>query len=407
VSQPFLVSNGGKSVSAAIARSAATAGEIELAVAYLSNADLIEIWLRRGSEVKLLVALQPPTDPRVLRHLLNSFPVGLQLRFYSARFHSKLLIFSNNRKAFCAQVGSSNFTGGGLFSNIETNVLTRKPAQLTALADHFKSIWKGSALLQPVDLDAYEKYWQQTKADRDRLKARDARFEKRVVLPRIHNAGSGRVFTEARDYYGFWNVVDDVVRTIAPVSRREWPGIPLYRTVDHFFHWIVQVWDRRNLYSISKNPKVRARALPQLFADYARWDKSNSNFAAGKMIKSSRLLRRLLSRKNLPKLSRRLAQDVYRRLHSGYMRTRRFSSDAAFVRQNSITEIRRTLGYLLWSNDDIDERISACLPRGRLHLAQFGASNVQELLGWVNPDTLPLRNDKADKALELLGYRFR
>jgi len=34
----------------------------------------------------------------------------------------------------------------------------------------------------------------------------------------------------------------------------------------------------------------------------------------------------------------------------------------------------------------------------------FGASNIQELIGWVRPKEMPLRNNKADRAREMLGY---
>ena len=38
------------------------------------------------------------------------------------------------------------------------------------------------------------------------------------------------------------------------------------------------------------------------------------------------------------------------------------------------------------------------------NLKFLGASGVQELLGLVNPARYPLRNQKADEAIELLGY---
>ena len=189
----IVVSNEVSSVRSALSRSANSADRIEIAVAYLSDADLIESWVRRGTPVKLLVALQAPSDPRVLRHLLDSFQVGLELCFYSARFHSKLLIFWKDGQPTSAQVGSSNFTGGGLNSNIETNVMVREPAHLAELAEHFNQIWEQSSLLQPTDLDAYEKYLDETKTERDRLNRKAALIEDRVVLPRLRTKGTVRI----------------------------------------------------------------------------------------------------------------------------------------------------------------------------------------------------------------------
>ena len=89
------------------------------------------------------------------------------------------------------------------------------------------------------------------------------------------------------------------------------------------------------------------------------------------------------------------------------MRAKRFGANKTFTISNSLSDIKRAFNYLLWSEDDIQKRISSLLPRGPYHLKGFGKSNVQELIGWVHPDEMPIRNNKADKAVEMLGYRFR
>jgi len=89
------------------------------------------------------------------------------------------------------------------------------------------------------------------------------------------------------------------------------------------------------------------------------------------------------------------------------MRSTRFAAHKKFVKDNEILKIRKSLNYLLWSDDDIEVRIDRLIRGPKYKLAQFGPSNIQEIIGWVQPEKMPLRNNKADDALELLGYNFR
>jgi hypothetical protein len=88
------------------------------------------------------------------------------------------------------------------------------------------------------------------------------------------------------------------------------------------------------------------------------------------------------------------------------MRTKRFGADRTFANANALTRMKRAFAHLLWSEADITERISELLPGGRYHLVGFGAANIQELIGWVHPTEMLLRNDKADNALEMHGSDF-
>jgi hypothetical protein len=120
--------------------------------------------------------------------------------------------------------------------------------------------------------------------------------------------------------------------------------------------------------------------------------------------KSKNLFGNLLSEKNIDTLSKEGARKIYANLHSGAMRTRRFGADEDFITQNSIERIRSSLKYLLYSNDELDLRIhQLCEPKSPLKLKQLKSSGSQELIGWVNPNKYPIRNDKADKALKFLG----
>jgi HKD family nuclease len=425
VADHFLVSNEQLKVADGLSDLATKADKIQVGVAYLSSAEPVESWLKRGVPIQLVVALQPPTDARVVRTLINSFPVQLEAKFYSAGFHSKLLIFFRKGKPFCAQVGSSNLTGGGLRSNLETNVILREPKQLNELVGHFNNIWKGSLDLQPTDINHYQEHSDRIAQDLARInqKQRKGRFIRPSVsetngAPNRAQGSGGRKFEisqtprkvckEARDYLQFWKSVDDVVKTCRTISKQEFPKMPLYLSVDHFWHWVVKVWDQKGLKQISGDSKTRANRLPYLFKEYAAWYKGSPNYKSSVANRNSNDLRKILSRNRLPALTKPLASSVYERLQSGRMLAKRFGANRTFTISNSLSDIKRAFNYLLWSEDDnIQERISSLLPRGRYHLKGFGKANVQELIGWVHPDEMPIRNNKSDKALEMLGYRFR
>lgn len=238
MTQLFLVSNERHKTSATLSDVARNADRVEAAVAFLSTSEPLRTWLARGLSVRLVIALWPPTEASVVRDLTRVFPAPLKAKFYSAGFYSKLLVFYRNEKPFCAHVGSSNLTKGGLYSNLETNVLLREPKHLGELSRHFNRIWKHSRKLQPTDLDIYERHCEIAAIDADRIREKQKRFKGRFVRPPISNATDSRILKEARDYPAFWNTVNEVLTAVSPVSERRFPGARPYLAVDHSWHWL-------------------------------------------------------------------------------------------------------------------------------------------------------------------------
>ena len=376
--------------------------EVKFAVAYCSQVDIILRWLKKKVKVLGIVALQYPTNPRALRKLLPH-PSWVEIKFYDSRFHSKFCIFTKHNRPIGALVGSSNLTNGGLSLNIETNIYIADNDYLAELTQHFKEIWENAALLSPEDVENYALNYNRVKRDQDKAKAKQKKYERRYVKPRF--GVRPRVIKEGLDYYKFWKCVDDVKNIVGNISAKEWPRIPVYLAVDHFFHWVVKVWDRKKIRLISTNLSFRKRMLPVLFRQYIRWDRSEQNWTK-QLYSHSRYFYSLLNQKAIKHLLKSDARDIYSELYSGHMRTRRFSANDLFVKDNPIVKIRRSFEYLLWSSDDVARRISALLKDPRYKLRHFGSSNTQELLGWVHPK-MPIRNEKANKAIEMLGYKFR
>ncbi|MBE0544876.1 MAG: phospholipase D family protein [Verrucomicrobia bacterium] len=401
--QSFLVENSNSSsVNEFILRTSESADEIRLAVAYFSHSDLIDRWLQRKLRLSFVVALQPPTSPDLLRRLLHA---GLEIKFYDSRFHSKLYLFYRSGQPFGALVGSANFTAGGLLNNIETNVFLSDSSQLDALARHFQSVWDAAASLSPPDVQRYRQFCRETQQEREKINSGYAKFERQNVAPRFGRGRKRVTSKEGRDYLAFWKRVDEVKEIVGQISETEYPGTPSYLVIDHFWHWIVKIWNQKNLQKIAAEANYRREILPVLFRQFIEYDKGGENYN-GSLNDRAEFFRSVLSPERIQELSREDARQIYSRMHSGRARSQRFDADEKFTKENSLEKIRTSLEYLLCSQDDVAQRISALLVDDAFKLKQFGSSNVQELIGWVLPDH-PIRNEKANKAVEMLGFHFR
>lgn len=378
--------------------------QINIAVAYFSELNLIKKWINDGIKINVIFALQPPTNPETIRYLLH-LPLQVELKFIKSQFHSKVYIFYKNNEADCAVVGSSNFTQGGLINNIETNLNITDKNYLLQLKTQFIKLWTNSPYLSPKDIEDYKKYYDKFKKQQKIIEQIQHDYEntqqRKVTI--IENIN---LCNEAKEYQGFWDVVDDVKLLVEEISKKEWPHIPVYLTIDHFWHYVKVIWDHAGLESVLQNPNIRDQKIPTIFKEFAAYDKTTENYTE-KMYEASKKMTALLSPDNIMKLNEDEADFIYKNLHSGGQRSVRFTSDIKFALNNNIVKIRKSLNYLLWSEDDIALRIHKLLKDPDYKLTEFGSSGIQELLGWVNPDIMPIRNQKADYAVELLGYKFR
>ena len=186
------------------------------------------------------------------------------------------------------------------------------------------------------------------------------------------------------------------------ISEKEYPNIPVYISIDHFWHWIKTVWSKGN----RPMPTIanRKSSIQKLFKEYCDWDKCNTNYTKQMAQKSRTLFAHLLSEKNIDKLTQNQAVEIFSNLHSTGRPIKQFHADEKFIKANSIQQIRTSFKYLLYSNDDIGLRIHNLLTNSKFKLKFLGSSGVQEINGWTKPTEYPIRNDKADEAVKMLGF---
>ncbi len=375
---------------------------IKVATAFFSDTASINLWLKNLKQVDLLVSLRPPTNYYSLKNIHSK--LGINIQFLGNNFHSKFFIFYSKERPFACIIGSSNFTAGGLHKNIETNAILTNTKYLIELDKQFSVLWEQSFLLQLTDLDNFKVIYDNFQKRAERTEKEQKQFEKKILTNRTNKKKKLKVGKEAKQYFAFWRIIDEVKGMVDDISKQEYPRVPVYISIDHFWHWVKTVWAKEN----RRKPTVtsRIKVIPKLFKEYCQWDKSTENHTKEMARASKTIFRKLLSEANIEKLTRDEARQIYANLHSGAMRTRRFNADEKFVAENSIKRIRKSLKYLLYSDDELDLRIHNLCLNPKYKLSQFKSSGTQELIGWVTPNKYPMRNDKADEALSLLGYEL-
>ncbi|ESS66226.1 phosphatidylserine/phosphatidylglycerophosphate/cardiolipin synthase [Methyloglobulus morosus KoM1] len=401
--QELIITNSGaRNLKHLLAEYGDKADQIRIVTAFFSDTEFIINWLDNSKQVDLLVSLRPPTNYYSLKTVYPK--IGINIQFLGVELHSKFFIFYRNGNPFACIIGSSNFTTGGLHKNIETNAIFTDTKYLNEIEKHFATLWEQSYLLQPTDLEPFKIVFDNFQKRAEKTEKEQSELQKKILTGRITRQKKSKVGKEAKQYYSFWRVVDDVKEMVNDISAKEYPNVPVYISIDHFWHWVMTVWNKEN--RPKPTSSYRKSAIPKLFKEYCDWDKSNNNFTKQMAITSRTLFAKLLSENNIDKLSEDEAQKIYSNLHSGAMRTRRFGSDKLFVQENHIKSIRASLKYLLYSNDEIDLRIHNLCVNPDYKLSQFKSSGTQEIIGWVSPDKYPIRNKKADDALKLLGFKL-
>lgn len=370
------------------------ASKIIIAVAFFTESSIIEKLLKSGKEISLIISLRPPTNYYSLKKLLHK--KNISISFLGDEFHSKIFSFYNEDwEIISAIIGSSNFTNGGLHKNIETNVIITQENTLSEIDLTIDNIMELSSELQPDELNNYKQRYD---------KFIDFQNKNKSTVKLKKQTSTVKISKNANQYYEFWKIADKVKDLVSEISKKEYPSTPEYLVIDHFWHWVVKICDRKKLKPMLKSHTIRDKTILVLFKEYCAWDKSSEHKYTMQMGENSKFIQKLLRSKN-NKLSVKNALSIYRSFHATQSLIQRFGADEKFIESNSIKQIRQSLNYLLDNSLPIGLRIhELSSPSGKYKLHQFGSSCVQELIGWANPTEMPIRNNKADKAIQLLGF---
>ena len=373
--------------------------EINIASAFFNYTNLIEKWLDENKNIKLLVSLRPTTDYYALDRIL--YKDKIEIKFLGKEFHSKLIVLLKDDNPYLSIIGSSNFTISGIEKNLETNLITKNNKITKDIKDRFTFLWGKGYSLESSDMKKYKLVYDKFISLNSSKESDDLLLE--ITKDRNKNPPK-TIKKEAAEYKLYWNYVNQVCKIVNEISQIEYPNIPIYLTVDHFWHWIKTVWVKENSPLNKPDEKVIAR----MFKEYCCWDKTNNNSVFEHQKISKEIFKAYLSEETIMNLDKEKIKEIYSNLHSGKERSIRFRADEDFIKDNDINRIIHSFKYLLYSNDNIEIKISnLCDKNGEYKLHEMDISAVQELIGWVHTDKYPIRNKKSDDALEIIGYKFK
>jgi len=384
---------------------ASKADYIEIAVAFFSDSELIKQWNNEKKKINLIVSLRPPTNFHSLKDLQSARNVDFS--FLGNDFHSKFFLFYKQKELIGGIVGSSNFTLGGLEKNIETNILIKDAGTLSELKSHFYDLLQNSNLLQPTDLDDYKRVYENWLSRQRENNVELDKFKAKITRNRSKRKQKVKITKEAKQYFEYWRIVDEIKDLVKEISDKAYPNIPYYFVLDHFWHYIKVFWNKETGRTL--NEKNQRQEIPKLFNKYIKWykeDDEKQSYLKSMINQSKNVFQVYLNKKNIDKLTKAQAKEIFQNLHSGLKSSIRFHADEFFISENDIDKIRVALKYLLYSNDEMDLRIHNLLKNPRYKLRWLGSSGIQEINGWMRPNIYPIRNDKADDALKILGYKL-
>ncbi|MEZ6137009.1 MAG: phospholipase D-like domain-containing protein [Pirellulaceae bacterium] len=362
---------------------------LRFAVAFFTSPELIDEVAAASPEnqVYLVVSLNPPTSYHALKKIL--WRSNVRIDFVPEGLHSKIYIIESDVSEPIAAVGSSNLTVGGLMRNIETNVLFRgTEVEQCGIKSHFDFICQRADALTPEALEDYRQEFEEFRtatASRNRAKS--------LLQPQTRlRVGAAKSFLD------FWNAAYCVHELVRELSAENFPEVPVYTTIDYFWHYVVSIIGAAEV-TASIKKHGRDDAIRHLFSSYATWENEGEQYWRV-LNRKVELIQSLLGDTTIQSLTKPLARDVYASLHSNEMAIQRFGRDKDFIADNSIEEIIDSFSVLLHGDQRIEFRIDAALTTHKLK--HFGPSGVQELNGWFRPTRYPVRNSLAEKALSVL-----
>lgn len=411
----FANSSGPTTVRNAFLTNAAGVHRISLAAPFFSYPEIIKEIGTVDRVFSILVRLGPATPPEALQSVM-SFP-NVHVRFFTSRkFHSKLYIFGDR----CALVGSANLTQSGLQSNREIAILVpQEQPEFDELVSLFQSYWNEAHVLDEVRLKRYVEIW----ARRSVAKSPESQLEDSVresfgdVAPSqgvqvgVSKASADQLFLEdyRRSYQEFLLAFREVEDIYKQDGRRQQPGLPLRIEIDQFFSFIRE-WHcpgEKFLDAPLRGSDDRRALIKGLIGEWyqQRWAWLDEQVVTG----FPRINERLGTKDAIAAASMDNIIDALEVCHS-FRELLRFHLGGAptvrkdFARSNDLQRVKNTLTYLLHGKEAFVDRMGAAIFDPAFKLAMIGRSVVQELLGWVNQEDIPICNGRTMKSLRFLGY---
>lgn len=394
--------------------------EAYIAVAFFTEGDVIRDILDSGCHVRMVVRLGFPTNPSVLRQFLNN--PSIELRYYSSTsFHPKLYVFGDK----VALLGSANLTRAAILTNQEIMVAIESDDQrfdeLTAL---FGDYWNEAKVLNEEALDAYESvYKKYGKAISEVSRIDDETIEKvgKVEFSNIRRGekkpSKENIFLEnyRKTYQESVSAFVKIKEVYESVGKRknDFHDIPLRLEIDSFCSFVRDVhathesWKEAPVgWDDDKKSMLLSHVREWMDTEWRHYDEQicYENYPLITKVFSSE--------ESIDKASYDEIIEALVVLHSFHDRLRFYSGGLdtlkrEFKEHNELSRVKSSLNYLLFGKGDIVKRMADLIYDNAYKLSEFGQANVQELIGWINREDLPVINGRTTKVFRYYGFDVR
>jgi HKD family nuclease len=393
--------------------------DIFIASAFFTEIDVIKKFLEQHCHIRIIVRLGFPTSPTALGQLLQSD--NIEARFYTSHsFHPKLYIFGDKN----ALVGSANLTRSAILTNQEIVVgISSGDTRFDELSQLFLEYWDEAEVLTNESIVSYkkiyEKFQQISKLVNDLDNAVIVEFGDKSFsnIDRGKKKNSKQsIFLDAyRKSYQESVSAFKQIQELYKLKGRKADGdsIPLRLEIDSFFsfvrdcHATHEIWKEQDIgWDDQKKSNLNSLIDEWLNIKWEHFDDHIVN------VNYPLIQAKFKSEESIENSSGEDIVDALCVLHSFHDRLRFYKGGLGtlkeeFLRSNELHRIKKSFKHLLFGEGDAVKRMSDCLFDETYKLNEFGQANVQELIGWISKEELPVINGRTTKVLRYFGFNVR
>lgn len=393
--------------------------DIFIASAFFTEFDVIKTFLEQNCHVRIIIRLGFPTSPWALDKLLNN--ANIEARFYTSHsFHPKMYIFGDRT----ALVGSANLTRSAILTNQEVVVeLPSDDPRFDDLTQLFSEYWDEADVLTEEAIFSYKTIYEKFKNASKLVNDLDSEVINTIGDKNFSNINRGKkkmtrksIFLDTyrksyQESVSAFRKIQDVYKL--KNRKVDEKDIPLRLEIDSFFsfvrdhHAAQETWKQQSIgWDSSHKSNLNSLIDEWLSIEWMHFEEQivHENYP---------LIKKVFNNKeSIDNSSGDEIVEALCVLHSFHDRLRFFKGGletlkAEFLASNDISDIRNSFKHLLYGEGEVVSRISDCLFDENYKLNEFGQANVQELIGWVSKENLPVINGRTTKVLRYFGFDVR
>lgn len=391
--------------------------DIFIASAFFTEIDVIKDFAKRNCHIRMVVRLGYPTSPKALEQLL--LYQNVEARFYTGHsFHPKLYVFGDKM----ALVGSANLTQAAIKTNQEVVVgIGSDDPRFEELTNLFANYWSEAHVLTKDAISSYKGIYDQFLKASQAVNEFDDAAKKAFGLSCFSNIDRGKshktdkqsIFldTYRRSYQESVTAFNNIQELYLKAGRKMSEElIPARLEIDSFFSFVRDRYAQNESWKsqpLGWNQLKKTEAL-ELITEWLsiEWEHFDNRIVN---INYPLIMRAFSSKESIDKASIEDIIDALCVLHSFHDRLRFYKGGldtlkAEFIALNDLQNIKTTLKHLLYGSGDIVTRMADCIFSEKYKLNLFGQANVQELIGWVNNESIPVINGRTTKVLRYFGF---